>query len=204
VAKLFTNSWRYPNFPISNQFCVLARTYGLDFHRINDAVTRDLSTHEELCKPGFAAGPCLLKDTPASRYTRGGSQIGGPVFKRMLSRWGRTLRLFRRLPTCDVTNAFKLYDAAMLNSLNLQSRSGFEITFEITVKALLAGYRIAELPATCRDRIHGRSHFWLWRWLPLSLRWYIWAFRPRASRAPNSRCINVPSGLISRALRKET
>jgi len=63
LAKLFTNSWRYLNFSISNQFYVLAESYGLDFYRIYDAVTRDYPRMKNFARPGFAAGPCLLKDT---------------------------------------------------------------------------------------------------------------------------------------------
>ncbi len=63
LAKLFTNSWRYLNFAISNQFYVLAETYGLDFYRIHDAVTRDYPRMRGFARAGFAAGPCLLKDT---------------------------------------------------------------------------------------------------------------------------------------------
>ncbi len=63
LAKLFTNSWRYLNFAISNQFYVLAESYGLDFHRIHEAVTRDYPRMQNFSRPGFAAGPCLLKDT---------------------------------------------------------------------------------------------------------------------------------------------
>jgi UDP-N-acetyl-D-mannosaminuronic acid dehydrogenase len=63
LAKLFSNSWRYLNFAISNQFYMLAQNYGLDFHRIHDAVTRDYPRMKNFAKPGFAAGPCLLKDT---------------------------------------------------------------------------------------------------------------------------------------------
>lgn len=63
LAKLFSNSWRYLNFAISNQFFLLAETYGLDFYRIYDAVTRDYPRMKSFAKPGFAAGPCLLKDT---------------------------------------------------------------------------------------------------------------------------------------------
>lgn len=63
LAKLFTNSWRYLNFAISNQFYLLAESYGLDFYRIYDAVTRDYPRMRSFAKPGFAAGPCLLKDT---------------------------------------------------------------------------------------------------------------------------------------------
>ncbi len=63
LAKLFTNSWRYLNFAISNQFYMLAETYGLDFHRIHDAVTREYPRMRSFARAGFAAGPCLLKDT---------------------------------------------------------------------------------------------------------------------------------------------
>lgn len=63
LAKLFTNSWRYLNFAISNQFYVLAENYGLDFYRIYDAVTRRYPRMKSFARAGFAAGPCLLKDT---------------------------------------------------------------------------------------------------------------------------------------------
>jgi UDP-N-acetyl-D-mannosaminuronic acid dehydrogenase len=63
LAKLFTNSWRYLNFAISNQFYMLAETYGLDYQRIYDAVTHRYPRMRSFAKAGFAAGPCLLKDT---------------------------------------------------------------------------------------------------------------------------------------------
>jgi UDP-N-acetyl-D-mannosaminuronic acid dehydrogenase len=63
LAKLFTNSWRYMNFAISNQFYVLAETYGLDFEKIYSAVTHRYPRMRSFAKAGFAAGPCLLKDT---------------------------------------------------------------------------------------------------------------------------------------------
>ena len=63
LAKLFTNSWRYLNFAASNQFYMLASSYGLDFQRIHDAVTREYPRMRSFARPGFAAGPCLLKDT---------------------------------------------------------------------------------------------------------------------------------------------
>jgi dolichol-phosphate mannosyltransferase len=120
----------------------------------------------------------------ASRYMPGGEQLGGPLLKRTLSKLaGQTLHVLRGLPTSDATNAFKLYDAEMLNSLNLESRGGFELSLEITVKAFLGGYRITEVPATWRDRTEGQSRFRMWHWLPLYLKWYFFAFRPR-SRKP--------------------
>jgi len=63
LAKLFTNSWRYLNFAISNQFYLIAESCGLDFYRIYDAVTRRYPRMKNFASAGFAAGPCLLKDT---------------------------------------------------------------------------------------------------------------------------------------------
>jgi UDP-N-acetyl-D-mannosaminuronic acid dehydrogenase len=63
LAKLFTNSWRYLNFAISNQFYSIAESYGLDFYRIYDAVTRGYPRMRSFARAGFTAGPCLLKDT---------------------------------------------------------------------------------------------------------------------------------------------
>ena len=128
----------------------------------------------------------------ASRYMRGGRQLGGPALKGLLSRGaGRSLYLLIGLPTSDPTSAFKLYRKSMLDHLALESDQGFELGLEITVKAFLAGYRIAEVPTTWRDRERGQSNFKLLRWLPRYLRWYGLALtrgllrgRDRAVRAP--------------------
>jgi len=63
LAKLFTNSYRYINFAIANQFYMIANDYNLDFFRIYNAVTQDYPRAKSFPKPGFAAGPCLFKDT---------------------------------------------------------------------------------------------------------------------------------------------
>lgn len=123
-----------------------------------------------------------------SRYMKGGRLIGGPFFKQLLSRWaGTSLHWFRRLPTHDATNAFKIYDRAMVRSFTIESRGGFELNLELTVKAFLGGYRIAEVPSTWRDRTSGESRFRLWKWLPHYLHWYFYAFRPRSKRLRQAR-----------------
>ena len=63
LGKLFTNSYRYINFAISNQFYMLAERYGADFQRIHYAVTEDYPRMKGFARSGFAGGPCLLKDT---------------------------------------------------------------------------------------------------------------------------------------------
>jgi len=63
LAKLFANSWRYIKFAAANQFWMLANDFGLDFERIRHAVRYDYPRAADMPGPGFAAGPCLFKDT---------------------------------------------------------------------------------------------------------------------------------------------
>lgn len=63
LTKLFTNSYRYIQFAIANQFYMIAGDYGVDFHRIYDAMTQDYPRLADFPRPGFASGPCLFKDT---------------------------------------------------------------------------------------------------------------------------------------------
>lgn len=63
LAKLFCNAWRYINFAISNQFFVMANHFEADFQRIHQALREDYPRMASFARPGFAAGPCLLKDT---------------------------------------------------------------------------------------------------------------------------------------------
>jgi len=116
-----------------------------------------------------------------SRYMKGGKQLGGPLLKRSLSRLaGVSLYWVRRLPTHDVTNNFKMYDKALLESITIESQGGFEIAMEITVKAFHKHLKIVELPTTWRDRTSGETKFQLWAWLPSYLHWYFHALRPRS------------------------
>ena len=63
LAKLFTNSWRYIKFAIANQFYVMATNAGVDYENVRHAITHKYPRAKDLPRAGFAAGPCLLKDT---------------------------------------------------------------------------------------------------------------------------------------------
>jgi UDP-N-acetyl-D-mannosaminuronic acid dehydrogenase len=63
LAKLFCNAYRYLSFAIANQFYVMAEHFGGDFHRIYRALREDYPRMQSFARPGFAAGPCLVKDT---------------------------------------------------------------------------------------------------------------------------------------------
>ena len=113
----------------------------------------------------------------ASRYMKGGRQIGGPRFKGFLSHTaGLLLHWFARVPTHDPTNSFKLYRKSYLDSVKIESTGGFELGIELVVKAYVMGRRIVEVPTTWRDRVAGKSNFKLWKGLPRYLRWFFYPF----------------------------
>lgn len=133
----------------------------------------------------FAALPAMMDAyragadvVVASRYARGGRQIGGPWLKGQLARWGgRSLHWLAGFPASDATNSYRLYDAALVRRTEIRSTGGFEVGFEITLKAWMAGARIAEVPATWRDRTQGASRFDLRKWLPRYARLWLTALR---------------------------
>ena len=116
----------------------------------------------------------------ASRYVRGGKQVGGPLVKKTLSRLaGHSLHYLAGLPTHDPTNSFKAYRKSYLDKTTIESTAGFSLGLELTVKAHFGGGRVAEVPSAWYDRTNGESRFRLRKWLPQYLRWYAWAFRER-------------------------
>jgi UDP-N-acetyl-D-mannosaminuronic acid dehydrogenase len=81
LAKLFTNAWRYIKFATANQFFMIANDSGLDFERIRHAITHEYPRAADMPGPGFAAGPCLFKDTMQiaalneNRFTLGNASV---------------------------------------------------------------------------------------------------------------------------------
>ena len=63
LAKLFTNSWRYIKFAAANQFFMIANERGIDFEKVRSAITHHYPRAADMPGAGFAAGPCLFKDT---------------------------------------------------------------------------------------------------------------------------------------------
>jgi len=108
-----------------------------------------------------------------SRYMRGGHQLGGPLLKRSMSRVaGLSLHWLGGLPIHDATSNYRMYSKRLLQRVTIESRGGFELGIELTVKAYALGMQVAEVPTTWRDRTAGQSRFRLWKWLPRYLRWY--------------------------------
>lgn len=115
----------------------------------------------------------------ASRYMRGGRQVGGPRLKGLISRTaGISLQLLARVGTHDATNSFKAYSSQFLAEVGIESDAGFEIGIEMVAKARRRGARVVEIPTIWRDRTQGQSNFKVTEWIPRYLHWYLVALLP--------------------------
>lgn len=63
LAKVFTNSYRYIQFAVTNQFYMIASAAGMDYYRILEGMKRNYPRSKEFPTAGLTAGPCLFKDT---------------------------------------------------------------------------------------------------------------------------------------------
>jgi len=157
------NAIRYGIDQVKNPVVVVTMADGSDDPRQIDALAR-------LVDRGVVVAA-------ASRYSAGGQQVGGPVFKSLLSKTaGRSLGAFGRVGTRDATNSFKAYSTEFIREVGIDSRSGFEIGLELTAKARRLRRPVAEVPTIWLDRTLGQSNFQLAAWIPRYLRWYRFAF----------------------------
>jgi glycosyltransferase involved in cell wall biosynthesis len=116
----------------------------------------------------------------ASRYMRGGQQVGGPRLKGFISRFaGQSLHLVARVGTHDPTNSFKAYSTDFIREVGIASDAGFEVGIEMVAKAHRRGLPVAEIPTIWLDRSHGQSNFKVREWIPRYLRWYLAALGRR-------------------------
>lgn len=63
LAKLMANAWRYAKFALANDFRRVAEELGIDFENVRTKVSHNYPRAKDIPRSGFAAGPCLLKDT---------------------------------------------------------------------------------------------------------------------------------------------
>ena len=105
LAKLFTNTYRYLTFALANQLFMMANDEGLDYEVIRRAVVQDYPRAAGLVGAGFAAGPCLFKDTmQLAAFSNNQFSLGHAA---MLINEGLPLylvdRLARRFPLKEMT-----------------------------------------------------------------------------------------------------
>lgn len=119
----------------------------------------------------------------ASRYMSGGQQIGGPRFKKFLSKTaGKIVYSLAGVGTHDPTNSFKAYSKNMVQQVGIESKSGFEIGIELVSKAHRLRLPVAEIPTIWLDRTNGSSRFLIAKWVPKYLPWFFNCFAPKVSK----------------------
>ncbi len=63
LIKLFTNAWRYIQFATANEFFMICENFGINYEKIRKIMINNYKRAESMPTAGFAAGPCLYKDT---------------------------------------------------------------------------------------------------------------------------------------------
>ena len=152
---------RHVNNPPPNGYGLAVRT-GIE-HADGDAVAvmmadgsdapRDLVTFYRKMLEGY---DCVF----GSRFLPGSELVDYPFIKRILNRMVNfQIRMLFGLRYNDVTNAFKLYRADVLQGLKPYLSHHFNLTVELPLKAIVRGYRYAVVPNSWLNRTHGVSKF---------------------------------------------
>jgi dolichol-phosphate mannosyltransferase len=117
-----------------------------------------------------------------SRYIRGGSIVGWPFHRYLLS-WAANVycRVLLWLPTHDCTSGFRCYTRDLLTHIELDEvvSQGYSFQIEMVHRTRRLGYAVVEVPIRFEDRVAGASKVSqgevrraLWSVLRLSLaRW---------------------------------
>ncbi len=134
-------------------------------------VTMDADgTHDPGLIPGLAEACLGGADVAiASRYVRGGGQVGVPALRRALSRGlSHLARAILGLEVRDVSSGYRCYRAGCVRLLMSQEdfpeSRGFEIQLEILARLSRAGCRVIEVPAVVHyERKRGKSKLRVWR-----------------------------------------
>jgi len=82
LAKLFSNAWRYITFATANSFFMISESAGANYETIRQAMMYKYPRANGIPSSGFAAGPCLPKDTmQLQTYMNGNFLLGSAAFE---------------------------------------------------------------------------------------------------------------------------
>jgi dolichol-phosphate mannosyltransferase len=113
----------------------------------------------------------------ASRFIPGGCMKGCPWLKDILVRTAAfTLHYIAGIPTHDATNGFRMFSRRVIEQIPIETQEGWAFSLELLVKAHRLGWKIGEVPARWIERTYGKSNFRVFKWVPIYLRWYFYAF----------------------------
>jgi dolichol-phosphate mannosyltransferase len=136
-----------------------------------------------------------------SRYVPGGRTVNWSPVRKLISRGGSMYaRSVLGLPIRDLTGGFKCFRRYVLESIDLDSVSstGYAFQIELTYRAAMLGFRLAEIPITFAERRHGVSK--MSSTIVLEAMARVWQMRlaiPAAARG-------TKVGIGSRGLRRST
>jgi dolichol-phosphate mannosyltransferase len=144
----------------------LGRAYRDGFRRVladgADVVVQmdcDFS-HDPAAIPSLLAALDDADFALGSRYVRGGGVVGWPLLRRAISKGGcMYARAVLGVPVHDLTGGFKAWRSGVLEYLlgrSIDAR-GYGFQVQMTYEAMLAGYRVREIPIIFRDRVRGSS-----------------------------------------------
>ena len=95
-----------------------------------------------------------------TRYMKGGSTVGWPWYRKIISRGGTLFaRVVLLLPYRDLTGGFKAWRRELLDAIRLRetSGSGYGFQIETTWWAHRRGATIVQVPIVFRERVAGAS-----------------------------------------------
>jgi dolichol-phosphate mannosyltransferase len=154
-------SLRHENNPGPHGYGYAVR-YGLDRYR-GDAVVitmadgsdapADLVAYFNQIEAGY---DCAF----GSRFTGGPKVDGYPAVKRVINRLGnRLIGLMLRASYGDFTNGFKCYRRCVIDAMQPLVSGQFNLTIEMSIKAVASGASFALVPTDWCDREAGISKF---------------------------------------------
>ena len=145
---------------------VLGRAYRDGLRRVLDdgaelIVQMDCDfSHDPAAIPSLLAALDAADLALGSRYVSGGGVVGWPFHRQAISKGGCLYaRVVLGVPVRDLTGGFKAFREPALEYLlgrSIDAR-GYGFQFLMTYEAILAGYRVREVPIVFRDRVRGQS-----------------------------------------------
>jgi dolichol-phosphate mannosyltransferase len=95
-----------------------------------------------------------------SRWVAGGTVVNWPMSRELLSRSANIYtRVALGIPVRDATGGYRAYRRQVLESIDLAdvSSQGYCFQVDLAWRAVLAGFRVVEVPITFADRERGES-----------------------------------------------
>jgi dolichol-phosphate mannosyltransferase len=117
-------------------------------------------SHDPAYLPQLIAASSGADLVLGSRYVEGGGVSDWGILRRALSRGGcRYARAVLGVEVRDLTGGFKVINRAVLESIGLNSlrSQGYVFQVEVTYRAIVAGFRVREVPIVFRERRAGAS-----------------------------------------------